>query len=397
VGADSLLEHGEESPIPRRVGEVRIALIGVGGYGATHLMEIDRLAEQGLVRFAAAADAQGPSAPSARALERRGAVFYHDYRAMLQEQSPEIVVVAAPPHLHFTIASDVLVSGAHLYLEKPPLVCVRDFEELSATLNGSGLLCQVGFQSMGSGALRQLRQLVACSPIPVRVGATGHWRRSTAYWSRSPWAGRESLGGVMVGDGALTNVFAHALMTCVSALGIEDQAPRGPITCARYHANVIEVDDTACLQVVFGRGHIMTIAVTLCAERPQDPVCSVESGPRELRWCYTGDEVESFQHGTPGSKDKHGRTSLLEELVLGIRNDNWKLSCPLERTRMFVSLAEVLSRLPVLPAPKDVVYTTGEGDETFRLIRDVDSLVDRSVREGRTFNELDPRWATASS
>lgn len=371
---------------------MRIALIGVGGYGATHLTEIDRLAEQGLVRLVAAADVEGVSDASARVLERRGAVFSHDYRAMLQKYSPEIVVVAAPPHLHFTMASDVLSSGAHLYLEKPPLVCVREFEELSATLDRSGLLCQVGFQAMASGALGQLRQLAGSSPTPVRVGATGHWRRSAAYWSRSPWAGRERLEGLIVGDGALTNVFAHAIMTCISVLGVERQSPPGSITCARYHANLIEVDDTAFLQVDFGRGRMMTIAVTLCAEYQQDPVCSVKSGPRELRWCYMGDEVESLEPGVAISKTKYGRTSLLEELVVGICDNGYKLSCPLERTRMFVSLAEVLTTVPVVQAPKDIVYSAGEGTETVPLIRDVDTLVDRSVCEGRTFAQLDARW-----
>ena len=44
--------------------------------------------------------------------------YYKDYRKLLDDKSIDAVVVAVPLNLHFPIASDVLKSGKHLYLEK---------------------------------------------------------------------------------------------------------------------------------------------------------------------------------------------------------------------------------------------------------------------------------------
>lgn len=44
---------------------------------------------------------------------------YGDYREMLEEQKPEIVICATPDHWHPLITIDAVKSGAHVYVEKP--------------------------------------------------------------------------------------------------------------------------------------------------------------------------------------------------------------------------------------------------------------------------------------
>jgi len=62
---------------------------------------------------------------------------------------------------------------------------------------------------MGSGAVRQARELIEDGALgEIRgIGASGAWQRTSAYYDRARWAGKRSLDGVPVVDGALTNPF----------------------------------------------------------------------------------------------------------------------------------------------------------------------------------------------
>jgi len=62
------------------------------------------------------------SEPAARKLESLTGVkppVYSDYRELIHQEKPEIVIVATPDHWHPLITIAALDSGAHVYVEKP--------------------------------------------------------------------------------------------------------------------------------------------------------------------------------------------------------------------------------------------------------------------------------------
>ena len=78
-----------------RTGPARIALIGVHGFGAHHLKNLDRLTHAGAVELVAVAD---PSPPPPGALPDSTAV-HPDLQSLLAgNHSPDVVVVATPPY-----------------------------------------------------------------------------------------------------------------------------------------------------------------------------------------------------------------------------------------------------------------------------------------------------------
>lgn len=373
---------------PAGSGAVRVSLIGLQGFGRVHLAEIDRLAGLGKVRLVSCADTAAPNAAAGEVLGRHRPAIFGDYRVLLEQTRPEVLVIAAPPHLHHEMAVAGLHAGCNLLLEKPPVVSCEQLDSLESLLRTGALVCQVGFQSLGSGALDRLAALRGSGALgePSEVFAVGRWRRDRAYWSRSPWAGRDQLDGRFVHDGALTNPFAHAVMNCLAVLGVE-RIEGYDVEVERYRANPIEVDDTAVLRLRGSAGQA-TVAVTLCAEAIAEPRCVLVGTAGEARWRYPGDALELARAGEPAVEERHQRRSLLEELVDLVAGRSITLSCPLGRTRPFVEALDRIAATPVRELASRQVRWQGQGAAAFPVVAGVDDLVERAAREGRLLSEL---------
>lgn len=371
---------------------VSVGLIGLRGYGAVHLREIDRLVGRGKVRLVGCADVAEPDHEGAEVISRLGAVRYGDYRRLLEESSMDVVVVASPPHLHAVMATDAMDSGCHVLIEKPPAVTVSAFEALLDVATRLGRHCQVGFQSLGSGALGRMVELRDCSTLgsPQRIGAVGHWRRDRRYWSRSNWAGRRSLAGAEVRDGALSNPFAHAVMNCLVACRANGRSRFRSIEVERYRANAIEVEDSATLRVVLETGTSFVVAVTLCAERESEPELRLIGPKGGASWSYEGDNVRLLAGSE--SVERYKRESLLEELADVVAGRRKVLSSPLEQTRPFVDIVEAVHAAPVKAISETFVREEGAGLEGTMLVRGVDESVDRAVATGTLFSECGADW-----
>jgi predicted dehydrogenase len=380
-----------------------VGLIGIYGHGAVHLRELERLSAAGRARVVACADVRAPAGEQAAVLGRLGCRYFGDWQEMLRAAPAvagplDMVVIASPPQLHTDMAVAAMQAGAHVLLEKPPVVTHRDFGQLLAAMASTGVACQVGFQSTGSGALGRVRQLLAKAELggSCLFGVTGRWQRDRAYWTRAEWAGRAVLRGVQVRDGALSNPFAHASMNCLLAAGaVKPGSQLAGVEVERYRANAIEVEDTGCVRVSLVGGATFVVAVTLCAEVVQRPVLSVWGAEGQAGWPYEGDTV-SIERGQRSWTESFARRSLAEELLDFIAGRSSRLSCPLEHCGTFVELLEAVHAAPVYGVPGRWVSRAGAGDAERPVLAGVDAAVDAAVREGRLFSELGVPWAVAA-
>ncbi len=133
----------------------RIVLVGVRGFGEVHAERIARLTDEGLVELVAAVDPGVVLDPPTI----YGAPLYADLAEALSVVGPvDVVVIAAPLGEHFRLATIALTAGADVYLEKPPVASMEDFTRLLGIEQESGRVVQVGFQSLGSEAVRMLTE-----------------------------------------------------------------------------------------------------------------------------------------------------------------------------------------------------------------------------------------------
>ena len=311
----------------------RLVLVGVRGYGAVHAERIARLADQRAVQLVAAVDPGVVLDPPTIF----GVDLYADLTEALAAVGPvEVVVIAAPIGDHFRLAEIALTSGADVYLEKPPVASLDDFNRLLETERETGCVVQVGFQSLGSRGLEMLEADTLGIGRLVRVGAVGAWSRAVGYWNRSPWAGRRSLHGRAVNDGVVTNPLAHAVATALAVVGCRRSEDVESVETDLYRANAIDSDDTSVVRIRTTRGLQVTCALTLCAPVHREPAVHIEGTLGRATFGYTADRVE-VETEDQNRTEIPGRVDLLENL-LAHRRDGAPLLVPLVSTGAFMQV-----------------------------------------------------------
>ena len=366
----------------------RLVLVGVRGFGEVHAERIARLAGHGLAELVAAVDPGVTLDPPVI----YGAPLYADLDEALAAVGPvDVVVVAAPLGAHFALAGTALSAGSDVYLEKPPVTSLDDFTSLLDLERQTGRVVQVGFQSLGSGAIDRLRtDAFGIGPV-VRVGAVGAWSRTIGYWTRSPWSGRRTLRGHAVVDGVATNALAHAVVTALAVVGCRTLEDVETVDTDLYRANAIDCDDTSVVRVRTASGLDVTCALTLSAPIQREPEVYVEGANGTVRFSYTTDRIEVDHDGQPQT-EVTGRTDLVENL-LAHRREGAPLLVPLVSTGAFMRVLAAVAGAdePVRIDPRAVRWE-GEGSDRRAIVDDIETWLAEAVATGRTFTELGAPW-----
>ena len=372
----------------------QVALVGAHGYGARHLENLARLAALNLVDLVAVAD---PRPPAEGTLAAGVATFSSLEELLASGPAPDVVILATPIQTHAPLALAALAAGADVYVEKPPMASLAQFNDVLAAAEESGRLVQVGFQSLGSHALPALDRLVADGEIgDVRgVSAVGTWVRTTGYFKRSRWAGKRSLDGTDVVDGVATNALAHAVATGLRIAGAARAADVAAVETDLYRAHATESDDTSVIRVRTTAGTVLMCALTLCADEQTAPSVTIHGTRGHAEFFYTEDRLTV---STPDGErtQTFGRTDLLENLLAARRSNGHDagLLSPLAGNGAFMRVLEAIrtAEPPRGIGPEHVTWK-GEGDDAHPVVHGIGQLVRRAAAAQATFAELGTPWA----
>jgi len=192
---------------------LRIAFIGAGHMAGQHLDALRRVATPHVV--VGVCDLR---TDAGLALARRaGTKGYTSVAEMLHEAQPDIVHVCTQPATHFELARQALLSGAHVYIEKPFAETQGDAEALFEVAHDRGRLLCAGHQLLRDPAFRQLLDRAATLQPVVFVDSYFAFRPPKLHPYRSaPAALAEQL----------LDVLPHPLYTLVAAIEHVAATPR---------------------------------------------------------------------------------------------------------------------------------------------------------------------------
>ncbi len=380
----------------------RVGLVGVNGYGRTHLRNAARLQAEGRLRLVAYADV-APTAAGAVAKACPYPVRGHpSFEELLAAEDLDVAVLATPIPLHATMIRLAFEHGVPVLVEKPPVVTIQDLDALLRLGDDRGLACQVGFQTARSPAVDALGDLVrsgALGDVDV-IAMIGRWQRADSYYARTAWAGRLVHDGRYVLDGTLTNPFAHGLMNALLVAGPAVGVPATPATVQAelYRCRDIEGDDTSSVRITTTDGTTVVLAATLCAGTQTAPRIVVKGSLATARLSYTTGQLDVEPAGTnvPTPTFGRDRPDLLANLVEVVGGADSQLLSPLRMSRGFVLALDAMYESagrprPVLPPDVTVRHDNGE---RWVHLDGVDSLIEHCALHGQLFSEAGASWAS---
>jgi predicted dehydrogenase len=224
------------------VRDIRVAIVGTGGIARVHAAALGPAAV-----LAAAADVD-PGRLAAFALDHGVPATYGQLDDLLREVRPDLVHICTPPHAHHEQALACLRAGVSVLVEKPPVISLREFDELTAAESAAGPWFASVYQHRFGAAQRRLKALAAAGTFGRPLLAVCHttWFRDQAYFD-VPWRGRWETegGGPTVGHGI------HQMDMLLDVLG--DWAEVRAI--ARRQARRTRTEDLAAHRAAPDHGH----------------------------------------------------------------------------------------------------------------------------------------------
>lgn len=198
---------------PRQSTRLRVGLAGGGVMGRSLGAALRRLETAELV---------GIADPDEAAREQAGqeldAASWASVEVLLDEQSPDVLVIAAPPHRHRALVELAAQRGVHVFVEKPMAPSTADCDAMISAAESAGVLLMVGqvlrfypcwrriLELRDEGLLGELRTAVI-----TRMG--GPWGELARSWRFS----REESGGLLM------EVNAHEIDFLCRLFGPPDQ------------------------------------------------------------------------------------------------------------------------------------------------------------------------------
>jgi len=197
-----------------------VGVVGLG-YGRAHIPAFQQQGCQVVAvcqRDVAAAQSVADRYGVPRAFSR--------WEDMLAEARPDIVVIAAPPHLHHPIALAAFAQGAHVLCEKPMAMDLAQARAMTEAAASAGRVGMIGFNWRFPAAMQRFHAMVEAGHLgrPFHIGMRWLGGRFADEATASTWrmdsaeAGHGAMGdqGVHVIDlvrwsfGEIARVFAHA-------------------------------------------------------------------------------------------------------------------------------------------------------------------------------------------
>jgi predicted dehydrogenase len=138
---------------------------------------------------------------------------FSDLQEMLHATAPDVVHITTPPQSHYSLATQCLESGCHVYVEKPFTLYASEAQQLIALAKRQGLKLTVGHDGQFSPAARRMRGLIRSGYLggrPVHIESTWCYDLGDSSYARALLANKTHWVRGLPG-GLLQNLISHGL------------------------------------------------------------------------------------------------------------------------------------------------------------------------------------------
>lgn len=232
-----------------------------------------------------------------------------DWRAVIEDDSIDIVDICVPGHLHAEIAIAALAAGKHVLVEKPLANTIAEAEamvEAAASAAERGVRAMVGFNYRRVPALAMARDLIAAGRLgtvrQARISYLQDWLVDAA--APMTWRMRKEAAG----SGALGDLGSHAVDQVRYLLGTDIASVSGQLETfvgervGQDGPEEVTVDDAAWATLRTTSGAVASVEVSRMATGSKNALTiEVYGSAGSLRFALESlNELHVCLDGSPG-------------------------------------------------------------------------------------------------
>lgn len=159
---------------------VRLGLIGCGSRGAGIAGLLGKVPS---VQLVAVCDVRLELTEGMRKYGGAALQLFSDYRKLLERKDLDAVVIATPLYLHAQMATDALMAGKHVYVEKTMTYSIAEALALEKMVAQSNLVFQVGHQYRYYDLYHQVKNIIdkgwlgTVTQFDCQYNRNSNWRK----------------------------------------------------------------------------------------------------------------------------------------------------------------------------------------------------------------------------
>ncbi|MGC4032864.1 MAG: Gfo/Idh/MocA family oxidoreductase [Tepidisphaeraceae bacterium] len=387
---------------------MKIALVGIGGYGEVYLAALLAKSTPGL-QFVAGVDPAAERCTRLAQVKAANVPIFPSLATMYTAGIvPDLAVIASPLQLHAEQSIYAMEHGSHVLVEKPITASLDELERMIAVRDRTGRHLAVGFQWAYSSGVQRLKRDIIAGRFgkPLRMKTRVYWPRDSVYYGRNGWAGRlRTPDGRAVLDSPVNNACAHFLQNMLFLLGPSENVSDFPseVAAELYRVNPIENYDTAILRCTTQRGVELFAALSHATQTTVEPEFEF-TFDRGVVWSGSATGYRIYSRTDAGEEVDYGPQPMggdvgkLPETVAAIAARRPPI-CSAEAAAAHVALTLAVQQSC---DPSDVPADTVEvknfpNGRAARFMRGLDATLDRCYATAKLPRELNIIWASTST
>ena len=200
-------------------GKVNTIIVGAGGMAGHHLKNmLDQPRSTKVQAFVEISDKSRKKTEAiyaSRNLKCPG--FYDSIKSLLKnEPKPQAAFIITPHKFHLENASDCLLAGMDVLLEKPMVMNVSEAKRLIKIRNKTGRILVVAFPGSLSPAVQKAKKMIAEGFIGKINGVSAFAHQRWKHVSKGTWRQAPEISG----GGFLFDTGSHMINTMVDLMGV---------------------------------------------------------------------------------------------------------------------------------------------------------------------------------
>ncbi len=386
---------------------MRVALVGVTGYGESYLQSLTRLVDDGRVTWAAVTIVNPEAAADAVAFfERESVPIYDDYLEMIDKEAGKIDWICIPTAIgwHTRMVIESLRRGLQVTVEKPLAPTLQDVAAIQAVEKETGIEVSVGFQYAYQAETWEIKERLLRGDIGevTHIDCLALWPRTRTYYARNRWSGKLHDGDSWVLDSPLHNALCHLINLILFWSGdtLEKEADLSRLKAETYRSKPIESYDTVRSVVAMDSGVEATVVLSHSANQRFDPEIHIVGTKGKIIWRFLGDYeviVDGERSYFPKSGQLLVRDNMFDAVLDRISGEPVNI-CTTDLgkgTVKWVNAVHDTTEIHDIP----LVYRQPLKDESSEVVDAVEKLdyyALRSFYERKSFLEVGAPWAVAA-